>query len=389
MRIQSIDIFPLAIAFRLTFRHALASRDAMSSLIVRVRDEQGRAGYGECAPRSYVSGEDADSAHRTIEQRLSPPWRGAEFAAFDDVIAALRDAQGRVKRDEHAAFCAMELAILDLAGRTFGRSAADVLGPVTRPGIQYSGVVSADSPERTREFCEAYRKMRLPAVKMKVGSSLDNDLANLSVAREILGDACSLRVDANGAWSADEALQRIEQMQRFRIEAVEQPVAADDIAGLTHVTAASNVPIIVDESLISFADAMSLIEARACHMFNIRVSKNGGLIGAARLRETALQHGLDWMLGAQVGESAILSAAGRHLATRGAPPRWCEGSFGTLLLERDIARENLTFGPGGAAPAIEGPGLGITIDNSALEPQPRAQEPKPEPSTTGGSPWAR
>ena len=264
-----------------------------------------------------------------------------------------------------------------------------MLGPVTQRETNYSGVVSADSPERTREFCEAYRKMRLPAVKVKVGASLQDDLASLSVAREILGDACSLRVDANGAWSADEALQRIELMQQFRIEAVEQPVAADDIAGLTHVTAASSVPIIVDESLVSFADAMSLIEARACHMFNIRVSKNGGLIGAARLRDTAIQHGLDWMLGAQVGESAILSAAGRHLATRGAAPRWCEGSFGTLLLERDIARENLTFGPAGAAPAIEDPGMGITIDDSALQHQHRAPTSKSEPSTTGGSPWAR
>jgi muconate cycloisomerase len=100
---------------------------------------------------------------------------------------------------------------------------------------------------------------------------------------------------------------------------------------------------------------------------------------------------MEWMLGAQVGESAILSAAGRHLATRGGPPRprWCEGSFGTLLLERDIARENLTFGPGGSAPAIEGLGLGITIDDSALQSEPRAHEQQPEPSTTGGRPWAR
>src|SRR5262245_44762773 len=112
MRIQSIDIFLLAIPFRLTFRHALASRDATSSLILRVRDERGRTGFGECAPRSYVSGEDAASAQRAIEQQLAPPWRGAEFATFDDVVAALGETQGNLKRDEHAAFCALELAML-------------------------------------------------------------------------------------------------------------------------------------------------------------------------------------------------------------------------------------------------------------------------------------
>ncbi len=389
MRIQSIEIMPLTIAFRLTFRHALASRDAMSSLVVRACDERGRAGHGECAPRSYVSGEDAESAQGAIDEQLAPPWRGAEFETFDDVVVALREAQGRLKRDEHAAFCALELAVLDLAGHAFERTAADVVGPVTRREVFYSGVVSAETPERTREFCEAFRKMHLPAVKVKVGASLEDDLANLKVAREILGDTCALRVDANGAWTADEAIQRIEQMQRFRIEAVEQPVAADDLPGLARVTADSSVPIVVDESLVSYADAMALIEARACHMFNIRVSKNGGLIGAARLRDAAAQHGLGWMLGAQVGESAILSAAGRHLATRGEAPRWCEGSFGTLLLERDIARENLTFGPRGVGPAIEGNGLGITIDESAIQSQPGAPTLQTAPSTTGGSTWAR
>jgi L-alanine-DL-glutamate epimerase-like enolase superfamily enzyme len=75
MRIKHIDIFPLSIAFRVRFRHALASREAMSSLIVRARDEHGRTGYGECAPRSYVSGEDVESARRAIKQRFAPSAR--------------------------------------------------------------------------------------------------------------------------------------------------------------------------------------------------------------------------------------------------------------------------------------------------------------------------
>ncbi len=366
MKITTIEAVRLAIPFRVTFTHALASRDRTESLVVRVRDEEGRTGYGEGAPRPYVSGETADSARAAIEQTLGARWRGAAFDRFEDVVGALTEAHGALRRDEHAAFCALELAILDLAGRVFGRSAGDALGPRTREHARYSGVVPADGVDRALEFCRACRQMGLTSVKLKVGRSPETDEAILEGARRIMGPGRSLRVDANGAWSADEALERIRVFDRYGIDGVEQPVAADDLAGLARVAAESPVPVIVDESLVSYDDALRLIDARAAHIFNIRVSKNGGLLGAHRLRELAITRGLSWMLGAQVGETAILSAAGRHLATRGEEPRWCEGSFGTLLLRRDIAVEDVTFGPGGRAPALDGDGLGITITDESL-----------------------
>ncbi|MCI0629180.1 MAG: hypothetical protein L0Y44_00820 [Phycisphaerales bacterium] len=380
MKITTIELMRFAVPFRLTFRHALASRDKADSLIVRVHDERGRAGYGESAPRPYVTGETTDGAQRTINQILAPRWTGAVFDAFDDVVSAIRDAQLSLQRNEHAAFCALELAVLDLAGRVFHRSCGELLGPVTRPEACYSGVVSADDVERAIQLCQACRAMDLSAVKLKVGQALETDIAIVQAARQILGDGCSLRVDANGAWSADEALQRIEQFHHCRIDAVEQPVPAGDLAGLARLTAQSAVPIVVDESLVSYDDAKALIEARACHMFNIRVSKNGGLIGAARLRALANQHGVKWMLGAQVGETAILSAAGRQLATRGDQPSWCEGSFGALLLEHDISREDVTFARGGLAPALEGEGLGVTIDQSVLHNQEITAHTSAQPS---------
>ncbi len=366
MRVAAIDIMRITIPFRVTFTHALASRDRADSLLVRVRDEDGRAGYGEGAPRSYVSGETTDGARDTIERKLAPPWHGAAFDRFEDVVAALSEAYGTLRRDEHAAFCALELAILDLAGRVFHGSAGDPLGPLTRAHVRYSGVVSADGVDRALEFCRACRQMGLASVKLKVGRSPETDGAVLEGARRILGEECSLRIDANGAWSADEALERIRAYQRYRIDGVEQPVAADDLAGLTRVTVASPVPVIVDESLVSYEDGLRLIDAAAAHIFNIRVSKNGGLLAAARLRDLAITHGLSWMLGAQVGETAILSAAGRQLATRGREARWCEGSFGTLLLRRDVSAESVTFGPGGRAPALEGDGLGVTVTDESL-----------------------
>lgn len=361
MRITAIDAAPLAIPLRMKVTHALAARERADSVVVRVRDEEGRAGYGEGAPRPYVSGETAAGALEAIACTLAPPWRGASFDRVEDVVGALREAGGALKRDEHAAFCALELAVLDLAGRAFHRPAGDVLGPIARGQVRYSGVVPADGVEQALALCAACHRMGLAAVKLKVGASAEQDSAVLDGARRILGPECSLRVDANGAWTADEALERIRSWAKFGLDAVEQPVRADDLAGLTCVAAESPVPVVVDESLVSYEDGERLVGARGAYIFNIRISKNGGLLGAARLRDLAVSHGIPWMLGAQVGETAILSAAGRQLAARGGEPRWCEGSFGTLLLERDLSAEDVTFGPGGLAPALRGDGLGITI----------------------------
>ena len=102
-----------------------------------------------------------------------------------------------------------------------------------------------------------------------------------------------------------------------------------------------------------------LISRQACDIFNVRISKCGGLINAARIDRLAREAGLKCQLGAQVGEAGILSAAGRHYATRSAGVRWCEGSYGQLLLEEDLTDPDITVGPGGVAPALDSAGMGV------------------------------
>jgi muconate cycloisomerase len=237
---------------------------------------------------------------------------------------------------------------------------------VESPEVRYSGVISADGVEEALGWCKKMSALGLREVKVKVGLSADADLEILKGARRILGDACSLRIDANCAWQPENALRHLETFAPIRLDGVEQPLAANDIDGLAWLTERSPMPVIVDESLASLADGRLLVERKACHVFNIRISKCGGLLGACRLRDLARQAGIGFMLGAQVGETAILSAAGRHFATRSQGVRFCEGSFGTFLLEEDIGTEDVTFGPGGTAPAIGGNGLGVVVDEARL-----------------------
>jgi muconate cycloisomerase len=123
----------------------------------------------------------------------------------------------------------------------------------------------------------------------------------------------------------------------------------------------------LDESLCSRIDGERAIHDGLCDLFNLRISKCGGFIPSLRLAQLAKQHGLGYQLGCQIGESAILSAAGRHFACSVAGLRYLEGSYDRHLVREALGEENLTFGWGGRAAALPGIGLGFHVDPPALE----------------------
>jgi len=368
VRITKIEILETRIPFRFTFRHSLAERSEGHGVLVRITDDSDRVGYGECVPRSYVTGETPESVQAALLDHLTPPWLGCEVASFDELAAAIERGLDGLPRNEHAAHCALELALLDLGGRVFDKCAGDLLGPKVNDALEYSGVISADGVETSMKILGLIREFGFNQVKLKVGGNPEDDDQLLRAARDILGPECKLRIDANCAWTWEEALARLEDFAPYDLEAVEQPVRGDDIDGLVELTARSAVPVIVDESLASLEDAETLIARHACHHFNIRVSKCGGLINARRLRDAATRAGVGCQLGAQVGETVLLSAAGNLFASRTPGVLFCEGSFGTILLAQDIGVQDLTLKPRTPARALNGPGLGVDVDPERLAP---------------------
>jgi muconate cycloisomerase len=122
----------------------------------------------------------------------------------------------------------------------------------------------------------------------------------------------------------------------------------------------------VDESLVTLEDARQLVDAGACDLFNIRISKCGGLSNCLKLARTAEKAGLAYQLGAHIGETSVLSAAGRHLALSLPEVRFVEGSSGGFLLREDLSLESLQFEPGGKGRPLSGPGLGIDVSEEKL-----------------------
>ena len=364
--ISRIDVLTAMLPFRLSFGHALAARRSTDNVYVRVTLDDGSVGFGEGVPRDYVTGETVEGAVTAIAERYAPCVLGRDVRQAVDVPGFIDDAAEVAAspgaEPEPAAWCALELAMLDAFGHHFDCSVSQWLGgrPPT-PRVRYDFIVPFAGPRTLGIVGLLIRAAGFHQVKMKVGYDVEAAVRGLAILRRMVGDGVDLRVDANCAWTSHQALAAIARLRPFGISGVEQPVAADDVAGLRHVTQAVPESIIVDESLCSVADARRLIDAGACNAFNIRVSKCGGLRNSARIARMAEHAGLACVVGAQVGESGILSAAGRHLAASLPRVRHLEGSAGRLLLKEDLTMDNVMPGWGGWARSFAGPGLGVRM----------------------------
>lgn len=359
MKISEFKIMLVEIPMKFAVEHTLAKRVAAINIVLAAYNEEKVVGWGECCPREYVTGETIDSVRNTLQKEFCPRFVDREFDSFEQVVEALKKEGCQVERNKLAAFCALEMSLLDLAGKIFKKSCGDVLGPIVHDTVFYSAVIAFEDPKKVEETAAMIQQAHFGEVKVKLGKDLKNNCEILRISRQVLGDKVAIRGDANCAWDGKESLRQLEALKEFELQGIEQPVPAEDINGLKMITAAGITPVAVDESLCSYSDAETLVAEKACNIFNIRVSKCGGLLNAHRIYQLGRDNGLRSQLGAQVGETGLLSAAGRHLACRCPDLVWLEGSYGRLLLEEELCIPDLTIGPQGSAASLDTDGIGV------------------------------
>lgn len=366
MLIKKVDLWHLNCRFRYPFKHKLATHTASDNLVVRLTTDQGICGYGEGIPRDFVTGESIGASLTFLKEDLGPAVLRFPINSPKSLFPSLTLLQEKwAPKTFPGAWCALETALLDAAGRTWEQPLASFLGPKSAARVTYSAVLPLGAGPQLIKFLQLVRAQDLHFVKLKVGEA--TDLETLALARRELGPDVDLRVDANGAWTATEAIARVREMAPFRLSAVEQPVAKGDFEGLRQVQEAVDLPIMADESLCTLEDAQRLISLKACRMFNIRLSKVGGLLTALAMKEMADVAGLRCQLGCHVGETSILAAAGRHFALSQRRLAYLEGSFAPYLLTQDPVQEPVSFGPGGVGLPLAGPGLGIQVVDDILD----------------------
>jgi len=395
MRIAELTAFHVRIPLRTKIRHASHTRTETDSLVVRCRLSDGTEGWGEGLPRDYVTGETiqdawpllkASNLQSVFDQNVSDLQAAIELCEHFRITPSVDDPR---QCFGNSVRCAVELSLLDAFCRALSVSLSDVVRnfPVAagirtpeldRPGrIQYSAAITSMSPFKQRMRAGLIRLYGFSQTKLKVGVPEVDDVSSLARIRGVLGPGIDIRLDANEAWTCSTVRAKLQPLAPFGVTAIEQPVPHSESDGLAELRQQIPVPIMLDESLCSESDARHAIELGTCDLFNIRISKCGGFLNALRLAAMAHQAGLGYQLGCQVGETGILSAAGRHFATSVRDIRYVEGSYERFLVRERLTVEDLSFGRGGFAPPLAGPGLGVSIDGRALQRVTQAAETFP------------
>ena len=378
--ISKLTIWSLAIPMRRKFKHAAAEREVAEPIVVELELADRTIGYGETHARTYVTGESDRDVLATIHEFV-PALVEARPANFGEAmeLAAGLPLTGKQGRPITAARAAVELALLDAYSRAFERSLDSLAGwldeawlgePGSRATARFGGVVSGMDPRRVPWSIRKMRLLRLPHFKLKVGDRDDGrrvDAALRTLHRGLESGRITLRLDANGAWNVDEAGDRLARWQDLPIVSVEQPLPKSaKAAAWGELACRTTLPLMADESLVTYADAEALIAAQGASWFNIRISKNGGLFPALRMASLARRNQVEYQLGCMVGETSILSAAGRWFLQLVPGVHIAEGSFGKFLLEDDVVARSMRFGFGGRWKPMTGSGLGVTVEPERL-----------------------
>ena len=360
MQIRTAQIHRIRIPFKRAFGHALSERTHTETIIVILSDVDGTTGCGEILPRSYLTGETIQSVLDDHLPALLRAWLGRRFETRAEVVEALEEELGRAGR-RLATFGGLELAVLDLVGKSLSFPVGEILGAQLAGPLDAGVVIGFDiDTDALPKHCAMLRLAGRRHIKVKVGR--DDDVDRVKIVRKALGSSVPIRIDANGAWTAEKAIEVLQCLAPYQIASVEQPVPAGDIEGMCQVRTATAVPVMADESLCTIEDAQRLINMNAADIFNIRLGKCGGFLASLRLVQLARAAGLGCHLGTLVGETGILSRAAEIFGRR-VPGFACLEGKGQSekFLEEDVL-DPMTSG---SVETSSGLGVGISFDRLA------------------------
>jgi len=308
-------------------------------VLVRLQAADGSVGYGEAAPLADYDAVTLDQVLAAL--RLYEPVCAAGAGLSHAELLAVCAASAPLPQ----ALAAIDLALWDLAGQRAGQPVWQLLGAREPPIVELNAAVGADHPDPAARQASDAVERGFQCIKLKVG--VGDDLARVRAVRDAVGPHVRLRLDANGAWRPDQAIQTLASLAGFNIELCEEPVHG--LPGIAAVAAAlPDLAVAADES----AADPALFKARVCAAVCLKISRCGGISGILRDASAARAAGYEVYLASTL-DGPLGIAAALHAAAVLDPTRAC----GLATLDRFQAPEVLPLYHGRMAPA-PGPGLG-------------------------------
>jgi muconate cycloisomerase len=357
--VRRVDAIPVALPLKAPMKMSGITIATAENLLVRIEATDGTVGWGEAASAPTMTGDTLGGLIAAVRDHLASLLIGRD--AFER--AALTGAMTRALMGNTGAHSAVEMALLDLAARAAGMRVIDLIGRPLRARVAPMWLIGNATSEQDIAETHARVAQGFRFFKLKIGvKPLSAEIAAAHAVRAAFPDL-PLCADANCGLTLAAARRYLTQTRQARLMFVEQPLGADDLAGLASLARASKVPIGIDEGIHSLPDIVANARAGAGGI-SLKLIKLGGLTPALAAGRLCRKLGLKINVAAKIAESSIGTAAAVHLACAVPNVDWGV-SLTNFYLAEDIVRKPLALRDGHVA-LPEAPGLGMDVDESAI-----------------------
>ncbi|MGH7774897.1 MAG: mandelate racemase/muconate lactonizing enzyme family protein [Candidatus Binatia bacterium] len=331
-------------------------KDKHELIFIRIDTDKGTIGIGVASPgATFISGDTQIHHLELINNVLGPVLIGAD--PFD--LEAITYKLDSLVRGAERAKAGVDLALHDLMGKALGVPANSLFGGAVHPAVRVTRLMGMYEPQEMAEKSKAVVQSGYTALKLKVGTTLKEDVERVQRVREAVGPEVTITIDFNMACSPKEAIQRIQKMEPYDVAIVEQPVKAADLRGMALVRQSVRPRVMADESVNSSAEALRIIENGAADIISLKLPKMGGIFKARKVAAVCEAAGIEYLVGTAPG-SRLLDAANVHLAV----------SLRNLTLPCEIGEfERMANDPCRGLETVAGflspptrPGLGVEVD---------------------------
>lgn len=341
---------------------SVATMKAQTLMIVKVLCSDGVVGLGEGTTIGGLSygAESPEGMKLAIDRYIAPILKASDPARVQETMEAIR----KSVKGNNFAKCAVETALLDAWGKRVGLPVSELVGGRVRDSLPVAWTLASGKTDIDIAEAESMlERKRHNAFKLKIGlRSIEEDLAHVAAVKRALGNAASVRVDVNMAWTEAEANRGLAGLEDAGCDLAEQPVESS--AALTRLALRFAIPIMADESLQGPETAFALARAGAADVFAVKIAQSGGLYAASRVAAIADAAGIG-LYGGTMLEGAIGTVASAQLFSTFPKLAWGTELFGPLLMTEEITTEPLQY-QNLQLVVPTGAGLGVALDEDRL-----------------------
>lgn len=359
--IESVEVFGVAMPLLgAGYANAYTVKKVQKSAIVRLTARGGWVGLGNIDPSPGYSLESIEDSLAALRERLAPVVQGLDAAnphrvcqRMHEAIAGFLDARA-----------AIEMACVDMTARRLGVPVHTWLGGAVVERLSFNAWIGIVPPAQAAQEAAQWWQQGFRSAKIKVGAGVADDIERLRAVREAVPDM-TLRVDANAGYDVEQAIELGKGLEPFRLQLLEQPVAADDLQGMRRVRSSIGIPVMADESITDHASLIDVIRADCADLVKLKVMKQGGFLATRRMLETAAAAGLRVVIGHGFGLGINTAAEVMLAATSDCVIEGLE-CVGPLKTADDIVTTRFDLSAGSIA-LPQGIGLGVELDPEKVE----------------------